>query len=51
MAGRAWPWVLRTVGLLGVIYETLVENFDRPTLLAVFAAMMGLSDFLESRDK
>lgn len=33
-------------GLGGVMHETLVVNIDRPTLLILFAAMMGLPAFL-----
>ncbi len=32
-------------GLLGVAYETLGANAERPTLLLLFAAMMGLPAF------
>lgn len=33
-------------GLVGVIHETLFSHTDRPTLLILFAAMMGLPAFL-----
>ena len=39
---------LFVVGLLGVIHETYFTNFDRPGLLAVFVAMMGLPAFLRN---
>lgn len=42
----SWDNVLRVVGLLGVAHETLVNNVDRPTLLLLFAAMIGLPAFL-----
>lgn len=29
-------------GLTGLLYETVVEHVDRPVLLGVFAAMIGL---------
>ncbi len=35
-------------GLMGVAYETLGEGAERPTLLLLFAAMMGLPAFLRS---
>lgn len=35
-------------GLAGVAHETLLQNSDRPTLLILFAAMMGLPAFLQS---
>ncbi len=38
--------VLFVVGLLGVAHETLISNADRPTLLLLFAAMIGLPSFL-----
>lgn len=34
-------------GLAGVAYETLVTGADRPTLLILFAAMLGLPLFLK----
>jgi len=39
-------FVLFVGGMLGVIYETLVEKADRPALLAVFGGMLGLPVFL-----
>lgn len=36
-------------GLLGVLHETLVAERERPTLLLLFAAMMGLPAFLGGR--
>lgn len=38
-------------GLIGVGYETVVEHTDRPTLLVVFTAMMGLPLFLGADEK
>lgn len=43
--------VLFVVGLLGIIYETLVTGGDRPTLLVMFGAMVGLPAFLRSDEK
>jgi hypothetical protein len=45
--------VLFTAGLAGIAHETLLANADRPTLLFVFAAMVGLPAFLhaDERDK
>lgn len=43
--------VLFVVGLLGVIHETLVSEADRPTLLLLFAAMIGLPAFLRQDEK
>jgi hypothetical protein len=35
-------------GLGGVFYETVFTKADRPTLLILFAAMMGLPAFLRT---
>lgn len=55
---RRWPTFteVRTAllfggGLCGVGYVTLVDQTDRPTLLILFAAMMGLPLFLRSDEK
>jgi hypothetical protein len=38
--------VLFVTGLAGVVYETVITKVDRPTLLLLFAAMIGLPTFL-----
>jgi hypothetical protein len=38
--------ILFFVGLGGVIYVTVFDQTDRPTLLFLFAAMMGLPLYL-----
>lgn len=38
--------ILFVAGLAGVAHETLLNNSDRPTLLLVFAAMIGLPAFI-----
>jgi hypothetical protein len=38
-------------GLAGAAYETLGTQADRPTLLLLFAAMMGLPAFLRADEK
>jgi hypothetical protein len=43
--------VLFVTGLAGVAYETLVSASDRPTLLIMFAAMLGLPLFLKADEK
>ena len=46
-------WIMFGTGILGVVYETVVAQVDRPALLALFAAMLGLPLFLrrdESHD-
>lgn len=36
--------------MLGVAHETLLQHSERPTLLILFAAMMGLPAFLTSTE-
>jgi hypothetical protein len=38
-------------GMGGVFHETLMAKTERPTLLILFAAMMGLPAFLRSDEK
>lgn len=38
-------------GLLGVLHETFYSDLDRPALLVLFAAMMGLPAFLKANGK
>jgi hypothetical protein len=38
--------VLFSVGTAGIIFETLSSQHERPTLLALFAGMVGLPVFL-----
>ena len=38
--------VLFTAGLAGIVYETVFEDIDRPVLLLLFGAMVGLPAFL-----
>lgn len=46
-----WPLsrdiVLFIGGLIGVMHETAFAEIERPTLLILFAAMMGLPAFLQ----
>lgn len=42
--------VLLVAGLAGIAHETLLRSGDRPTLLLLFGAMVGLPAFL-SRDE
>jgi hypothetical protein len=39
--------VLYVLGLAGIAYETLARDGERPTLLLLFAAMVGLPKFLQ----
>jgi len=43
--------VLFCGGLAGATYFTLVDQTDRPTLLVLFAAMMGLPLFLRNDER
>ncbi len=52
---RQWKITRNTVlfigGLLGVAHETLVRDVDRPTLLLLFAAMIGLPAFIGADER
>lgn len=43
--------VLFAAGLAGVFYETVFDKTDRPTLLLLFGAMMGLPAFLRTDEQ
>lgn len=49
-----WPQIrdvlLFVGGMAGVLHETVIATAERPTLLILFAAMMGLPAFLPSRE-
>ncbi|MCK9929314.1 hypothetical protein MXD62_19380 [Frankia sp. Mgl5] len=40
--GALRDWVLFAAGLAGVAHETLLRDVDRPALLLLYAAMLGL---------
>lgn len=42
----SWPWIIRFAGLGIALYETLATNIDRPSLLVLAAAMIGLPEFI-----
>jgi len=47
-----WPWIVRFTGIAIAIYETVFEHADRPSLLLLAAAMIGLPEFVKwNRDK
>jgi len=53
---RQWKHPSRDVilfifGILGIVYETAFDNVDRPSLLVLFAAMVGLPAFLRSDER
>ena len=43
--------ILFVVGLLGIAYVTLIDKVERPTLLILFAAMVGLPAFLRTDER
>jgi hypothetical protein len=43
--------ILFFAGLTGVAYETIAVQVDRPTLLFLFGAMMGLPLFLRADER
>lgn len=42
-----WLWVVRIAGLGIAIWETAVDNADRPGLLLLAAGMMGLKTVID----
>lgn len=42
--------ILFVTGLAGIAYETII-GLERPTLLLLFAAMIGLPAFLQADEK
>jgi hypothetical protein len=40
--------IIFTVGIAGIVFVTLTEGTDRPTLLLLFSAMVGLPAFLSA---
>ena len=40
--------ILFVFGLAGIVYETVINNGDNPTLLILFGAMCGLPAFLHA---
>lgn len=43
--------VLFVGGLAGIAHQTLIATQEKPTLLVLFAAMIGLPAFLRSDEK
>jgi len=50
-----WPLLRDTTlflaGVAGVVHETVIVTQERPTLLLLFAAMMGLPAFLRTEGR
>ena len=43
-----WDWFLRLAGLAGVGFEVFRDGAERPTLLALYALMLGLPSALKA---
>lgn len=43
---RAFARAVHIAGLVGALYEVFIDRLDRPALLALLGAMMGLADKL-----
>lgn len=43
--------VLFVVGLAGIAHETVVMNAERPSLLVLFAGMVGLPAFIRKDER
>jgi hypothetical protein len=43
---RASGVSLRTLGVIGIFEEAILQKGERPTLLIIFASMLGLPTFL-----
>jgi len=39
---QLWVWIVRGLGVAGILWETIIDNHDRPALLILFAGMIGL---------
>lgn len=50
---KAWlrDLILFGGGLLGIAHETVIADVERPTLLLLFAAMVGLPAFLRQDER
>lgn len=48
---NAWKITLRVAGLLLIVYEGVVRGTERPTLLILYAAMVGLPAFVNADQK
>ena len=55
MEPSQWPTVrdiaLFAGGLAGVFHETVLSDAERPALLVLYAAMMGIPAFLRANGK
>lgn len=53
---RRWPRITRdgltfTIGVGGILYETIRQGAERPSLLMLFAMMVGLPAFFQADER
>lgn len=48
---RAFARAVHIAGLVGALYEVFIDRLDRPALLALLGAMMGLADKVAKNGK
>lgn len=52
---EVWPWIrsvlIFSTGLIGFLHEVLTVGVERPTLLLVLAAMMGVPIAFKADEK
>ena len=41
---RTFAWLIRVTGFAGAVYAIFIDRLDRPAVLALLGAMMGLAD-------
>jgi len=46
---KLWRWIVRLSGLAGIAYGTLLDQTLPQFYLIIFAAMIGLPEFIKSR--
>jgi len=39
---KIWMWILRIIGLAGIVWQTVFDNNDKPALLILFGGMIGV---------
>lgn len=44
---KAWPWMVRSIGIIIALYETIFEHADRPSIILLAAGCLGLSEFIK----
>lgn len=47
-----WPVIVRVAALVGVFHQAAFARFDRPYLLGLYGAMMGITEIVSAlRDR